>query len=94
MKVRFQAESSGTSDVTVRIGNVSKAVTISDARQVDLDFGNVVLDEFYIQSRGADLRIDDLKVYTWITEGEIYDFEGQPDSCLEGLRQLNGALGE
>ena len=94
VKVRFQAESSGTSDVTVRIGNVSKAVTISDARQVDLDFGNVVLDEFYIQSRGADLRIDDLKVYTWITEGEIYDFEGQPDSCLEGLRQLNGALGE
>ena len=94
VKVRFLAESDGVSDITVRIGNVSKAVTVSEACQVDLDFGNTAMDKIQIQNRGGELRVDDVKVYTWITEGEIYDFNGGPDSCLEGLRQMNQALSE
>ena len=51
------------------------------------------LDCLTIENSGASLYVDDVKVYTWITEGEIYGFDGQPGSCLEALRQLNEELG-
>ena len=93
VQVSCLAESQGVSDVTVTLGGVSKALTISGSREVKLDFGNVSLDCLTIENSGASLYVDDVKVYTWITEGEIYGFDGQPGSCLEALRQLNEELG-
>ena len=88
----FWAESQGTSDLTVSLGGLSKALTISGTQKVELDFGNVPLDRLTIENSGAQLFVDNVKVYTWITEGKIYEFDGQPGECRKAVRQLNDEL--
>lgn len=92
VKVSFWAESQGTSDLTVGLGGLSKALTISGTQKVELDFGNVPLDRLTIENSGAQLFVDNVKVYTWITEGKIYEFDGQPGECRKAVRQLNDEL--
>ena len=92
VRASFLAQSSGVSDVTVTLGNVSKAITVSGTQKVELDFGEAALDCLTIKNKGADLYVDNVQVYTWITKGEIYQFNGEPDECLTAVRQLNAAL--
>ena len=37
--------------------------------------------------------VDNVKVYTYITEGDLYRMDGSQDHCMEAVRQLNRTLG-
>ena len=49
------------------------------------------LGEFSISSDRA-VYVDNIQVYTHVTEGKLYDIDGNPDSCLEAVRTLNASL--
>ena len=38
--------------------------------------------------------IDDLNLYTFVTEGDIYRMDGSEGECTDGIRQLNQAWGQ
>lgn len=41
---------------------------------------------------GGDLAIDNLKVYTRVQEGKLYDLDGNELSCIDSIRTLNHKL--
>ena len=36
--------------------------------------------------------VDDIFVYTFVTDGELYGMDGEPLACLEAVRNLNRSL--
>ena len=40
----------------------------------------------------AEVLLDDVQVYSHITEGGIYDVDGEPGPYLSGLREMNAAM--
>jgi len=42
---------------------------------------------------GGTAMVDNVKVYTYITEGDLYRMDGSQDHCMEAVRQLNRTLG-
>ncbi len=91
--VRFKVSSEGSSDLTVRLGSVSKSVNVNGERTVDLEFGPLTSTTLTIENRGAEAWVDDVSVYTFVTHGELYGMDGEPGPCLEAVRQMNQALG-
>ncbi len=91
VKVRFLAESPSGAAVTVRMGNKSKTTGVQGKQQVYLEFPQDSLGEFSISSDKA-VYVDNIQVYTHVTEGKLYDMDGNPDVCLEAVRALNGSL--
>ena len=91
--VRFKVSSGGNSDVTVRLGNMSKSVNVTGERTVDLEFAAPSFSTLTIDNRGAEVWLDDISVYTFVTRGELYEMDGKPGPCLEAVRQMNQALG-
>ena len=91
--VRFKVSSEGNSDVTVRLGNMSKSVNVTGERTVDLEFTAPSFSALTIENRGAEVWVDDISVYTFVTRGEVYEMDGEPGPCLEAVRQMNQALG-
>lgn len=90
--VRFFVSSEGNSDLTVRLGSMSKSVNVNGQRTVDLEFGPLSAASLTIENRGAEVWVDDVSVYTFVTHGELYGIDGEPESSLESIRRMNQAL--
>lgn len=91
VKVRFLADSPKGASVTVRMGEKSQTRTVQGKQQIVLEFPMGSLGEFSISSDRA-VYVDNIQVYTHVTEGKLYDIDGNPDSCLEAVRTLNASL--
>ena len=92
-RVRFKAGSKGASDLTVRLGSMSKSVSVKGSRTVELEFPGNGAPVFTVENRGAEVWLDDIFVYTFVTDGELYGMDGEPLACLEAVRNLNRSLG-
>ena len=60
---------------------------------------NIVVFEYDTQLPGtltlmtsAEVLLDDVQVYSHITEGGIYDVDGIPGPYLSGMREMNAAM--
>ena len=55
-----------------------------------LTFSDTAISElsFTVQGTGK-AYIDDVKVYTWITEGNMYHMDGRESSCAQAIRDMN-----
>ena len=40
----------------------------------------------------SEVLLDDIQVYSHVTEGGIYDTDGEPGPYLSGLREMNAAM--
>ena len=55
-----------------------------------LNFGTASAGELVISAQGTGtVYIDDVKVYTWITEGDMYHMDGTESTCTKDLRAMN-----
>lgn len=91
VKVRFLADSPSGASVTVRLGEKSQTVAVNGKQQIFLEFPADCLGEFSISSDRT-VYVDNIQVYTHVTEGKLYNMDGSPDSCLEAVRTLNASL--
>ncbi len=89
--VCFQADSPSGSNLTISLGKASRTVKVEGKQQLNLELSGAGLSEFSI-SADRTVYIDNIKVYTQVTEGKLYDINGNPDSCLEAVRVLNASL--
>lgn len=90
--VRFQADCDGKSRLTVKAGSRSKTVEISGQRTVHLMFENCHAQEFSISAEKGTAYVDDIQVYTFVTQGELYGLDGREGSCIEAIRRMNQKL--
>ena len=86
--VRFTADSDKPVGISVILGGVTKQLTINGKEQIDLNFGYLEYDQVEFRADG-DVYLDNICVYNFVQEGELYDLDGNELSCLEGIRQLN-----
>lgn len=92
--VRFSLEGTAGSTVSVRVGKRTKTLQAGERTDAELVFENALAEELTIScTGGGSVRIDDLNLYTFVTEGDIYRMDGSEGECTDGIRQLNQALG-
>ena len=91
IKVRFHAASDKPVDVTVTIGGVSKSLQIHGDRVIELDFNRINPDHIKFTASG-ELVLDNVNVYSYEQDGQLYDLDGNELSCLESVRILNAGM--
>lgn len=90
-RVRFTAESDGPVRVTVTLGNVKKEVPVQDSGEYELDFGSLNYGTVSFQADGT-VYLDNICVYNFVQDGQLYDLDGEELGCISGIRALNAAL--
>lgn len=89
--VRFTADSETAADITVSIGGVSKTMQINGNRQIELNFGRIADGKLSFQSTGT-VWLDDVNVYSYEQDGQLYDLDDGELSCIEAMRVLNKSM--
>lgn len=91
--VRFTAESDRPVRVFVTLGSRTEEIVVDGEGQFDLNFGRIEYDAVRFRA-GGEVYLDNICVYNFIQDGQVYDMEGNELNCLEALRSLNQMLGE
>ncbi len=89
--VRFTAESTQPVTVSVTLGQQTKEVQVMGAGTFELDFGRHEYDLITFRTNG-DVYLDNIDVYNFIQDGQLYDIYGNELSCLDAMRRLNDMM--
>lgn len=89
--VRFTADSDQVVTLTVALGTRRKEVRISGRGDHLLNFGKLDYDQIAFTADG-DVYLDNVQVYNFVQDGQLYDQDGNALSCLEAMRTLNAAM--
>ncbi len=91
--VRFTADSNFPVRLFITLGSRTEEVIVDGKGTFDLNFGK--LEYGTVQFRATDeLWLDNICVYNFVQDGQLYGLNGEELSCLEGIRTLNQMLGE
>lgn len=75
------------------MGSQTRTVDVKEERKVELKFSNCQPSDFTISvSGGKGAFVDDIQVYTFVTQGELYNMDGSEGKCIEALRLMNQKL--
>ena len=90
--VSFLLEGEGNCRVMVQAGGQKQTVSAGSPQTVTLNFGtasaSVVIS---VQGTGT-VYIDDVKVYTGITQGDMYHMDGTESTCIQAVRAMNAKV--
>jgi hypothetical protein len=91
--VRFVAESDQNSavNITVALGTQRKTISVSGKRDIDLNFGKCDFDQISFSTDGY-VYLDNIRIYNFVQDGQIYGQDGEELSCLGAIRSLNAQL--
>lgn len=89
--VRFTVDSDAPATVTVTLGRTSRQVEVDGAQEIDINFGEVSYYEVSFRTDG-EVYLDNIHVYNFVQDGQLYDLDGNELSCLPSMRALNGAM--
>lgn len=84
------ATKAGTLQIT--LGEQSQAVEVSEAGMIKLNVGKTSSFDLKIESLEGRFLIDDIKLFSQIQEGFLYNEKGDELSCIESIRLLNAQL--
>lgn len=89
--VRFTADCDGTAVVTVALGKNTQQIEVQGSQMYDLNFGKI---SYYDVSFTTDagVYLDNVEVYNFVQDGQLYDIDGNELSCLGAMRTLNAAM--
>ncbi len=89
--VSFKADSDSPVTLQVTLGALTKEVEINGPQDVEINFGKLEYNEISFTALG-DVWIDDIFVYNFIQDGQLYDCSNNELSCIEAIRTLNSEL--
>lgn len=91
--VRFVADSDKQVKLSVSLGSRTQEVVVDGSGQFDLNFGCLDYDKVQLRASG-EVYLDNIAVYNFVQDGQIYDLDGNELPCLGGIRELNRRLNE
>lgn len=81
--------------VTVSLGEKKQTVEVNkDTETICLNFPVGISFDFEIASKDCALKIDNVKLYSQVQQGFLYDENNNESMCIEGIRTLNSQLAE
>lgn len=86
--VRFTADSEEPVTVAVKLGGVTKEVQVHGEKEFDLNFGRLFYDEVRFEARD-EVYLDNIEVYNFVQDGQLYDIDGEELSSINAMRTLN-----
>lgn len=86
--VRFTADSDRPVNLSVTLGSVTKTVRVQGRKQYELEFGQTAYSQLAFRADG-EVYLDNVYLYDFIQDGQLYDLDGGELGCLEGIRKLN-----
>ena len=91
-KAQITVETEESGKVNITAGGESRSTDIEPGSQtITVDFGKQVRGNIRI-STDVPAYVDNVKLYTHITEGNIYKLDGTPGGYLTGIRTLNSKI--
>ncbi len=91
--VRFTADSDRPVKLSIILGSETQEVMVDGKGWYDLNFGSAEYRQVRFRADG-DVYLDNINVYNFVQDGQIYDLDGNELSCLAGVRELNRRLAE
>lgn len=79
-------------EITVTMGDSKQILYISELGRYELNFPKNSTFDLSFESNNCYLSIDNLKLYSQIQQGFLYDTENNELQCIEGIRNLNNSL--
>lgn len=89
--VRFTADSDQPVTVSVTLGSITKEVQVQGAGEYDLNFGKLNYEKVQFRANG-EVYLDNIQLYNFIQDGQLHDIDGNELSCMDAMRELNGAM--
>lgn len=89
--VEFLAECEEMAEVSVTVGRQKKSVSISENQNVTLTFHGDEL-SYVMWESDSEVCLDNIKVYTYIQDGKLYDMNGQELGSIDAVRRINRQL--
>lgn len=90
--LRFTAGSDKPAALTISLGPVEKRVQVQGKKQYDLDFGMLDYSKLAFRADG-EVYLDNIYLYDFVQDGQLYGQDGEELGCLKGVRELNRELG-
>lgn len=90
----FRAEAVTPALLEISTGKGKKRVTVEEDGTVRIPMGVSDSSEFSVTCLEGEVKLDNIKLYSYITEGGIYGEDGEPGPYLEAVRELNRLLEE
>ncbi len=89
--VQFSARSNKPVTVAVTLGQQTKEVQVMGEGQYELNFDRLEYDVITFRTYG-DVYLDNINVFNFVQDGQMYDIDGRELSCLTAMRQLNAVM--
>ncbi|WP_147355533.1 hypothetical protein [Clostridium sp. OF09-36] len=89
--MRFTADSDEPVTLTVKLGSMSQTVEVNGPKQYDLNLGRKGFYDVTFETDG-DVYLDNIHVYNFVQDGQLYDVDGNALSCLGAMRSLNASM--
>lgn len=89
--VRFIAESQRPVTISVSVGEKKMNVQVQGRQQFDLDFGKQEYTQVVFSTDG-EVYLDNLYVYDFVQDGQLYSMDNDELGCLAGVQTLNQEL--
>lgn len=87
----LRAVSEAPVHLTVKVGDCTESVEVNGDETVTVTFPKRVAESFQIYADG-NVLLDNIKLYTHVTEGRVYGLDGSEGAYLSGVRALNARL--
>lgn len=78
--------------LSISLGASTQSVRISESGKVCLTFSKPISFNINIASQDCSVRIDNIKLYSQVQQGFLYDEDNNELLCIDGIRTLNDML--
>ena len=89
--VRCTAKSSQPVTVSVTLGQQTKEVQVMGEGKYELNFDRLEYDMITFRAYGG-VYLDNIDIYNFVQDGQLYDIDGNELNCLQAMRTLNAAM--
>lgn len=79
-------------ELCVKAGNTEHRIDIKQTGKISMKLPKTRIDELEILALDCEVSIDNVKLYTHVQQGYLYDENRQELRCIEGIRKLNQML--
>ncbi len=79
-------------EMCVKAGNIENHIEIKQEGKFSMKFPQTGISKLEIQAVDCEVSIDNVKLYTHVQQGYLYDENKRELRCIKGIRQLNQRL--